>query len=101
MTNTARGEVTLKLGDAHYTLVPSYANLVAAEASVGPLFAVIDQASSGKLSVQTLITVLWCCVEPKSATLFHDMFCEACVQAGLSTLTPAFRTLMKQALGGV
>ncbi len=101
MINRARGEVALVLGNTTYTLIPSYANLVAAEHSVGPLFAVIDAAGSGRLSLQSLVTVLWCCVEPKAATLFQDVFCEACMKAGLAQLTPVFRVLMEQALGGV
>ena len=101
LINKSRGEVALKLGKTTYVLVPSYANLVAAEHSVGPLFGVIDDASAGKLSLQTQVGVLWACVEPKSATLFQDVFCEACMQAGLAKLTPVFRLLMEQALGGI
>lgn len=101
MINSARGEVALQLGTVTYTLVPSYANLVAAEQAVGPLFAIIDEAGNGRLSLVKLMSVLWCCVEPKSATLFQDVFCEACMKAGLVRLTPVFRMLIEQALGGV
>jgi hypothetical protein len=92
--------ICLTLGDIRMTCRPSYAALVAAEAEVDSLFALVERASSGTLKLSELVAVLWHCRVDPPADLTRDGFAAACVDAGLAHITPVFRQLMEQALGG-
>jgi hypothetical protein len=89
----------LTLGANSFAFRPSYAALVAAEAEVGSLFALAERASSGTLTLHEMIALVWHC--RTETALAREAFGEACVQAGLAQITPLFRALMEQALGGV
>ncbi len=92
--------IILNLGAHSFSFRPSYAALVAAEADIGSLFALVEQASTGSLKLTDMIALLWHCRVDASATLTADMFGAACVEAGLSRITPVFRQVIEQALGG-
>lgn len=90
----------LNLGAQSFGFRPSYAALVAAEADIGSLFALVEHASSGSLKLTDMIALLWHCRVDAPATLTADMFGTMCVEAGLSRITPVFRQVIEQALGG-
>ena len=63
--NGARGEAALELGGERFVLRPSFAALVAAEEELGPLFALVERAAEGKLSLGEMAGLFWhCLAEP-------------------------------------
>ncbi len=89
---------TLTFGTDTVAFRPSYGALVAAEAELGSLFALVERASSGTMSMSEMIAFVWYC--RIDAGLARDTFGTRCVETGLAKLTPLFRTLVEQALGG-
>lgn len=98
--NPARGEAQLVLGALTLRLRPSFAALVAAEAETGPLFALVDRAAAGQLSLSDMIALFWHCRDGAPAGLSRTDFGEAVTAAGLAAATPALRQLLGQILGG-
>ncbi len=92
--------IVLNLGVQSFRFRPSYAALIAAEADIGSLFALVENASAGKLKLSDMIGLLWHCRIDAPATLTVDAFGTICVEAGLSQITPVFRQVIEQALGG-
>jgi hypothetical protein len=92
--------IILNLGVQNFSFRPSYAALIAAEADIGSLFALVEHASAGMLKLTDMIALLWHCRVDAPATLGVDAFGAVCVEAGLSRITPVFRQVIEQALGG-
>lgn len=99
-TNAARGEAELRLAGETYCLRPSFAALVAAEAEVGPLFALAERAGDGALRLDEIAALLWHCIDARPAALTRDAFGEAVLAAGLTRVTPVLRLLLLQILQG-
>jgi len=98
--NGARGEAALELGGEHLVLRPSFAALVAAEEELGPLFALVERAADGKLSLAEMAGLFWHCLVEPPAGLTRDALGEAIVAVGLAKLTPVLRGILAQILGG-
>lgn len=98
--NAARGEAMLRVGGAALVLRPSFEALVAAEAEVGPLFALVERAAAGRLALGELVALFWHCRHDAPEALTRDAFSEAVVAAGLAAATPALKTLIGQILAG-
>jgi hypothetical protein len=97
--NPVRGEAQLCLGGATLVVRPSFAALVAAEAELGPLFALIERAAAGGLTLAEMAGLLWhCLVVPDGLT--RAAFSEALVAGGLASATPPLRVLLGQVLAG-
>lgn len=95
--NPVRGEAELVVAGRTVVLRPSFAALVAAEAELGPLFALVERAAGGGLTLAELAALLWhCAVDPGE----RAAFAEALVAGGLAAATPALRVLLGQILGG-
>lgn len=78
-------------------LRPSFQALVAAEAELGPLFALVERAADGRLALGEMVGLFWhCLTEPVD----RDAFAEDVTAGGLAAATPALRTLLGQILGG-
>lgn len=91
--NPLRGEGEI----AGFRLRPTFSALVAAEAELGSLFALVERAADGGLSLAEAVALLWhCCVEPPS----RDAFGEAVTAGGLAALAPALRVVLEQVLRG-
>ncbi len=96
--NAIRGEAGLDLGGRPVLIRPSFAALVAAEAELGPLFALCERAAAGQLTLAEMAALLWhCAPEPG---LDRAAFAEALVAGGLARATPALRVLLGQILAG-
>ncbi|MCD2325527.1 gene transfer agent family protein, partial [Sphingomonas sp. IC-56] len=54
-----RGEAALMVGGQTVVLRPSFAALVAAEAELGPLFALVERAAEGRLSLGEMVGLFW------------------------------------------
>ncbi len=98
--NALRGEAELLIGEQMHVLRPSFAALVAAEAELGPLFALVERAADARLALDELVSLFWHCVKDRPATLTRDAVGEAVVAQGLAAVTPALRMLLGQILQG-
>ena len=95
--NPLRGEAELVLGGQSLRLRPTFTALVAAEAELGPLFALCERAAAGQLTLAEMVALLWhCLAEPQP----RDAFADALVRGGLANATPALRVLLGQILAG-
>ena len=99
IANALRGEAVLTLGGDTLRLRPSFAALVAAEAELGPLFALVERAAAGELRLSELAALLWHCLDPRPA-MTREAFGEALADGGLAAATPALKTLLTQILAG-
>ena len=97
--NGARGEASVRVGGAELVLRPSFAALVAAEIEVGSLFALIERAAAGGLLLSEIVALFWHCLADRD-TVSREMLGDAVVAAGLSGVTPALKTLLRQILSG-
>ena len=100
LANAARGEVALVLGGETLRLRPSFAALVAAEAELGPLFALVERAAAGGLTLAEMAGLLWHCVDAPPLGMSRASFCDDLVSGGLAAATPALRVLLGQILAG-
>ena len=92
--NPARGEAEV----AGHRLRPSFEALVAAEAELGPLFALVERAAEGRLALSEMVALFWHC--RTQGDLRREAFADAVVAGGLAAATPALRTLLGQILQG-
>ena len=97
--NSARGEAILQTENAAFMLRPSFAALVAAEAELGSLFALVESAAEGRMKLADMIALFWHCLYEPPAGVSREDFAEAVVAAGLSSATPALKTILAQILG--
>lgn len=98
--NALRGEAELCVAGARLVLRPSFAALVAAEAELGPLFALVERAADGRLALGELAALFWHCVKDRPDALTREAVGEAVVAQGLVAVTPALRMLLGQILQG-
>lgn len=98
--NLVRGEAELRVGGLTLVLRPSFEALVAAEAELGPLFALVERAAGGRLALGELVALFWHCLKAPPEGLTREAFAEGVTQAGLAAATPALKVLLGQILGG-
>ena len=60
--NPLRGECALAVAGVNYVLRPSFENLVLAEAELGSLFALVERAAGGALTLTEMTALLWHCL---------------------------------------
>lgn len=97
--NTLRGETHLRIGDEQYVLRPSFENLVAAEEELGSLFAMVERASQGSLTIAEISTLLWHCL-PHTGRPTREEAGEAVLNIGLIEATHPVRAVLAQVLQG-
>lgn len=90
----------VRVGGAELVLRPTFTALVAAEAELGPLFALVERAASGNLALTEMVALFWHCLAPRPEGLTRAALGEAVVAQGLGAVTPALRVLLGQVLGG-
>lgn len=98
--NAVRGEASVRIGGVTLLLRPTFAALVAAEAELGPLFALVERAAGGGLTLSELAGLMWHCLAERPEGLTRAGFCEALVEGGLAAATPGLRVLLGQILAG-
>lgn len=98
--NPARGEAGLRVAGEAVTLRPSFTALVAAEGELGPLFALVERAAEGRLSLAETVGLFWHCVHERPYWLTREKLGEAVANAGLAAATPVLRVLLGQILAG-
>ena len=97
--NPARGEASLELDGATVTLRPTFQALVAAEAEIGSLFALVERAAGGGLGLGEMVALFWHCAAGAGG-MSRESFAEGVAAAGLARATPALRVLIGQILQG-
>lgn len=98
--NIARGEAGLVIGGATLVVRPSFAALVAAEAELGPLFALVERAAAGELALGEMAALFWHCLAARPEGMTRAAFGEALVQGGVAQAMPVLRTVLRQVLEG-
>lgn len=98
--NALRGEAEIRLAGENRRLRPSFAALVAAEAELGPLFALVERAGEGQLRIDEMAALIWHCMAERPEALTRAALGEALVAGGMAAAMPAVRQLMLQILQG-
>lgn len=98
--NPARGETALMLGGQPMTVRPSFAALVSAEQDVGPLFALVEKAAAGQLTLADTVALIFHCLVDKPDAMTREALGQLITEAGMAALTPVLRSLLGQIIKG-
>jgi hypothetical protein len=98
--NPHRGEASFVVGGEALLLRPSFQALVAAEAELGPLFALVERAADGRLSLGEMAALFDHVSADRPMAITRERIGEAIVAAGLAEVTPVLRVLLGQILQG-
>ncbi|HYD23538.1 MAG TPA: gene transfer agent family protein [Croceibacterium sp.] len=97
--NRLRGEAALAVAGQVRVLRPSFAALVAAEDELGPLFALVERASDGRLRLAELAGLFWHCLAERDG-IEREQVGEAVTALGLAGCAAPLRALLGQILQG-
>ena len=97
--NPLRGETTLAINGMAHVLRPSFENLVLAEAELGSLFALVERAAAGTLTLIDMTALLWHCL-PSDHRPDRTAVGEAVLAMGLVGATAPVRAVLAQVLQG-
>jgi len=97
--NPLRGESTLAVAGVTYVLRPSFENLVLAEAELGSLFALVERAAGGALTLTEITALLWHCM-PCEGRPERIAVGQAVLTMGLVGATGPVRAVLAQVLQG-
>lgn len=99
LPNPLRGEAALIVGGVTYVLRPSFENLVLAEGELGSLFALVERAAQGTLTLTEMTALLWHCLPAKDRP---DRLAvgQAVLTMGLVGATAPVRAVLAQVLQG-
>jgi hypothetical protein len=96
--NEIRGEVALRLPGGVVVLRPSFGALVAAEAELGSLFALLERAGCGEVRLGEMAGLFWhCAVAPE---MVRDRFEAELVALGPARLLGPYKALLGAIFGG-
>ncbi len=98
--NPHRGEASLIVGGEILVLRPSFTALVAAEQELGPLFALVDRAAEGSLTISEIAVLFDHLSAGRTAALTRERIGEAVVAMGLAGVAPVLRQVLGQILSG-
>lgn len=97
--NPLRGEASLVVAGKPHVLRPSFENLVAAESELGSLFALVERAASGALTLTEITALLWHCL-PAQGRPERALVGRSVLEMGLVKATQPVRTVLAQILEG-
>jgi hypothetical protein len=97
--NPLRGEASLMIAGQPYILRPSFAHLVAAEDELGSLFALVERAADGGLTLTEMTALLWHCL-PAEMRPRREAVGAAVLEMGLVKATQPVRAVLAQILEG-
>ncbi|WP_086606678.1 GTA-gp10 family protein [Erythrobacter donghaensis] len=97
--NSLRGETALTVAGVSYVLRPSFESLVLAEAEVGSLFALVERAAAGGLTLTEMTALLWHCLPPENRP-DRVAVGQAVLAMGLIGATQPVRAVLAQVLKG-
>lgn len=99
MANPVRGEVALRLPSSDRVLRPTFAALVAAEAEVGSLLALLDRAGAGDLRLGDVGPLFWHALVREDNEIERSAFEEELLELGLRGLLSPYRQLLSAIFG--
>ena len=99
MANPLRGESGLQVAGVTYVLRPTFESLVLAEAELGSLFALVERAAEGGLTLMEMTALLWHCL-PAENRPDRAAVGEALLATGLVAATQPVRAVLAQVLQG-
>ncbi|WP_126172193.1 gene transfer agent family protein [Altericroceibacterium xinjiangense] len=99
VANPLRGEASLSVAGRPRLLRPTFAALVAAEEELGPLFALVDRASEGRLRLSEMAALFWHCLSENDG-IGREELSEAVASLGLAACAAPLRQLLGQILQG-
>ena len=97
--NPLRGETEFLIAGTRHVLRPSFENLVLAEAELGSLFALIERAGQGALTLAEIVALLWHCL-PAENRPERNLVGEAVMAMGVLAATRPVRAILAQVLQG-
>lgn len=97
--NPVRGETEFAIGETVYVLRPSFQALVAAEQDIGSLFALVERASEGVLTLAEITALIWHCT-PEDGRPAREEVGEAVLAIGVVAATKPVRAILGQVLQG-
>jgi hypothetical protein len=97
--NLLRGESVLSVAGVAQVLRPSFEHLVMAEAELGSLFALVERAAAGALTLAEMTALLWHCL-PAETRPERTAVGEALLAMGLVAATQPVRAVLAQVLQG-
>jgi len=97
--NPLRGECVLTVAGVSYVLRPTFEHLVLAEAELGSLFALVERAAEGGLTLTEMTTLLWHCIPPEMRPE-RTVVGHAVLSMGLVAATQPVRAVLAQVLQG-
>lgn len=98
--NPVRGEAALRVAGVEVVLRPTFAALVAAEGELGSLFALVERAAEGRMTLAEMVGLFWHCRHDAPEGVTRERLGEAVVAAGLAAATPVLKLLLRQVLAG-
>ncbi len=97
--NPLRGESEFVVAGETCLLRPSFEALVAAEEELGSLFALVERASEGCLTIAEITALLWHCM-PSDGRPARETVGAAVVEGGMVAATKPIRSILSQVLQG-
>ncbi|RGP41647.1 hypothetical protein BPTFM16_01954 [Altererythrobacter insulae] len=97
--NAQRGETSIVIDGQLYQLRPTFTALVAAEEELGSLYAIVDRAAEGAITLTEIATLLWHCL-PNQERPSRESVGEAVIGMGLLEATKPMRKILSQVLQG-
>jgi hypothetical protein len=88
------------VGGVELVLRPSFQALVAAELEVGSLFALVERAAEGRLTLGEVAGLFWHCLRDPPEGLTRERVGEAVAALGLARVAPVLKGLLRQILQG-
>ena len=98
--NPARGEAVLVVAGEALVLRPSFAALVAAEAELGPLFALVERAAAGEMRLSEMAVLFWHIIDARPEGLTREAVGAAVLGQGLAGVSPVLGLVLRQVLRG-
>lgn len=95
--NPVRGETAILVGGESLVLRPSFAALVAAEGELGSLFALVERAAEGRLTLSEVAGLFLHCA---GGAVERERIGEAVAEMGLVRTAPVLKALIGQVLVG-
>lgn len=98
--NPARGEVLLELGAESFLLRPSFEALVEIEEQAGSLFAIVERAGAGEVTLKDVMSVIHACARAGGADVTRERLGALIAEHGLTRASAAFARVLGHALKG-
>jgi hypothetical protein len=97
--NPLRGEAMVSIKGRPFVLRPTFQNLVLAEEELGSLFALVERASDGAITLGEITALIWHCL-PANDRPDREAVGEAVLALGLVSAAKPVRTILAQVLQG-